>query len=196
MSQLRVFLTSGSVPTTNQLGVGDFLTNVYESRVYYKTLKNGTQKIKSLSNSLAYGQWQNNSTLSGSANVSHSFEYDTTDLVFKTYLIPPGKLYVQESGVYNIQFSTQLDEPGGGAATIYIWFKKNGVNIPESATAIDLANKGKLVAAWNFMTYLNEGDYVELMWQSNNANTQIVSAPPAGNIPAIPSIIITITQVY
>jgi len=196
MSQLRVFLTSGSVPTTNQLGVGDFLTNVYESRVYYKTLKNGTQKVKSLSNSLAYGQWQNNVTLTGTLNASQSFQYDTTDLVNGTYLKDNSKIYVVENGVYNIQFSAQLTEPGSGAATVYIWFKKNGVNIPESATVIDLANKGKQVAAWNFMTYLNAGDYIEIVWQSDNSATQILATSSSGNIPAIPSIITTITQVY
>lgn len=196
MPEIRLISTSGSVPTSTQLALGDIGVNSYDSRVYYKRFRGNSQEVIPLSNALAYGQWQNNYTLSGSANVSHSFQYDTTDLVYKTYLVPPGKLYVEESGVYNIQFSAQLDEPAGGSATIYIWFKKNGVNIPESATAVDLTNKGKLAAAWNFMTYLNEGDYVELMWQSDNPNTQIVSAPPAGNIPAIPSIITTITQVH
>lgn len=197
MPIIRVIPISGSVPTISQIEVGDLAVNTYDSRVYYKRVRGfQSQSIVPLSNALAYGQWQNNSTLSGSANVSQSFQYDTTDLVYKTYLVPPGKLYVQESGVYNIQFSAQLEEPLAGSAIIYIWFRKNGVNIPESATAVDLSNKGKLAAAWNFMTHLSEGDYVEIMWQSDNNNTLIVAVPPAGNIPAIPSIITTITQVY
>lgn len=195
MPQLRIIDTPRTAPATTQIAQGDLVVDSYGSKVYYKKIQGPNQEIVRLSNALAYGQWQNNSTLSGSANVSQSFEYDTTDLVFKTYLIPPGKLYVQETGVYNIQFSAQLDEPAGGSAVIYIWFRKNGVNIPESATAVDLTNKGKLAAAWNFMTHLSEGDYVEIMWQSDNVNTLIVAVPPAGNIPAIPSIITTITQV-
>lgn len=197
MPQIRVIPISGSIPTTSQVEVGDLAINTYDSRVYYKKVKGfESQSIVPLSNALAYGQWQNNSNLTGILNTSQSFQYDTTDLTYKTYLVPPSKIYVEESGVYNIQFSAQLDEPGGGAASVYIWFKKNGVNIPESATAIDLANKGKQVAAWNFLTYLNGGDYLELVWQSDNINTQIISAPATGNIPAIPSIITTITQVY
>lgn len=196
MSEIRLVTAPGLVPTTTQLAQGDLAINSYDSKVYYKKVEGSDQEVIKLSNALAYGQWQNNSTLSGSANVSQSFQYDTTDLTYKTYLVPPGKIYVEETGVYNLQFSAQLDEPGGGAASVYIWFKKNGVNIPESATAIGLANKGKQVAAWNFLTQMNAGDYLELIWQSDNANTRIVSGSATGNIPAIPSIITTITQVY
>lgn len=196
MPEIRLISTSGSVPTNTQLALGDIGINSYDSRVYYKRFRGNSQEVIPLSNALAYGQWQNNTTLSGSLNTSQSFQYDTTDLTYKTYLEPPSKLYVETSGVFNIQFSAQLEEPGSGAAVIYIWFKRNGVNIPESATVIDLANKGKQVAAWNFMTYLNAGDYVELVWQSDNGSTQILATTAGDSIPAIPSIITTITQVH
>ena len=196
MTQIRTIPYSGSVPTINQLPLGDIAINTYDSRLYYKRVQGTNQKVIGISNALAYGQWQNNTTLTGSANVSQSFQYDTTDLAYKTYLQPPDKLYVEDTGVYNLQFSAQLEEPAGGDATIYIWLKKNGVNVLESAGAIDLANKGKVVVGWNFMTSMNAGDYLEITWQSNNNNTEIIGEPASGNIPAIPSVIATLTQIY
>jgi hypothetical protein len=196
MSQLKILQDPNQIPTTRQLAVGDIGINYYDGRGYFKRVRGQEQKIIPFSNILAYGQWQNNSTLSGSANVSQSFQYDTTDLTYGTSLVDNTKITVVEAGVYNLQFSAQLEEPGGGAATLYIWFRKNGINIPESATALDLANKGKQVAAWNFMTYCNAGDYLDIVWQSNNDATRIVATPPIPpNIPAIPSIITTITQI-
>ena len=196
MTQIRIIQSSGSIPTVNQLALGDIAINSYDSRLYYKRVQGINQKVIGISNALAYGQWQNNTTLTGSANVSQSFQYDTTDLAYKTYLQPPDKLYVEDTGVYNLQFSAQLEEPAGGDATIYIWLKKNGVNVLESAGAIDLANKGKIIVGWNFMTSMNAGDYLEITWQSNNSNTEIVGEPASGNIPAIPSVIATLTQIY
>ena len=196
MTQIRTIPQSGSVPTTNQLLLGDIAINTYDSRLYYKRVQGYNQKVIGISNALAYGQWQNNTTLTGSANVSQSFQYDTTDLIYKTYLQLPDRLYVEDAGVYNLQFSAQLEEPAGGDAVIYIWLKKNGVNVPESAGVVDLANKGKVVVGWNFLTYMNAGDYVEIAWQSNNGNTEIIGEPAAGNIPAVPSVIATLTQVY
>jgi hypothetical protein len=141
-----------------------------------------------------YGVFQDNLTQSGSANVSQSFQYDTTDEAVGVSVVSGSRLTVANNGVYNFHFSAQLYTQA--AASVYIWFKLNGTNIPQSATRVGPTQTGDyLVPSWNFVKTLSAGNYVELVWQSNQANTTFPTIAAAGNIPLSPSVIMTVTQV-
>lgn len=106
---------------------------------------------------------------------------------------PTSKIYVTDTGLYNIQFSAQLDKTGGSATPVYIWPRVNGVNVPNSATKIVINGpNSEIVPAWNFLIILQGGDYFELAWQSPDTDVVILAEPASGNVPAIPSIILTI----
>jgi hypothetical protein len=98
------------------------------------------------------------------------------------------------SGTYNIQFSAQINAPTG-ADTIWIWLKKNGTNVSNTATKLVLRNNEADVAAWNFVVPATASDYFELVWQSLDGHATLLTEAAAGNYPAIPSIILTVTQV-
>jgi hypothetical protein len=106
------------------------------------------------------------------------------------------RVYVAETAIYNVQFSAQLDKTGGGASDVFIWLRLNGNNVAHSATkmVVDGPNN-ELVAAWNWVITLADGDYIELAWQSPDANVILLAAPASGNIPQIPSVILTVTWV-
>jgi len=112
---------------------------------------------------------------------------------------PTSRVYVGETGVYNIQFSAQFDKAAGGGADIYIWLRINGVDVPYSASHITIqGSTAELIAAWNFIVTLENDDYFELAWSSTDTNVLIkaapaVTGPPA--IPAIPSVILTVSWV-
>ena len=109
---------------------------------------------------------------------------------------PTSKIYVANTGVYNFQFSAQLDKTGGSASAVYIWPRVNGVNLPDSATKIVIDGpNSEIVAAWNFVLVLKADDYFELAWESSDTNVIIPYVAASGNIPAIPSIILTVAWV-
>jgi hypothetical protein len=141
-----------------------------------------------------YASYANTSSISGSANVSHSFSYDSPDGSSGISLISGSRITFSHSGVYNIQFSAQLHTQTG--ATVHIWFKETGSNIPESGTRVGpTANGDYLAPAWNFVKYFPSGSYAELAWQSDQDNTQFPYIAATGNIPSCPAIILTVTQV-
>ena len=110
--------------------------------------------------------------------------------------VPTSKIYVAQTGIYNFQFSAQLDKTGGAASAVYIWPRINGVNLPDSATKIVIDGpNNEIVAAWNFVLVLQANDYFELAWQSSDTNVVIPYVAATGNIPAIPSIILTVVWV-
>ena len=106
------------------------------------------------------------------------------------------RIYVAEEGIYNIQFSVQLDKSGGSASDVYIWLRINGQNVENSAgkVVIDGPNS-EIISAWNYVTPLSENDYFELAWQSSDTNVLLSEEPATGNIPEIPSVILTVTWV-
>jgi hypothetical protein len=110
--------------------------------------------------------------------------------------VPTSKIYAANTGLYNIQFSAQLDKTGGGASSVYIWPRVNGQNVADSATkmVIDGPNN-EIVPAWNFLLPMKAGDYFELAWQSPDTAVVILAEPASGNIPGIPSIILTVVYV-
>jgi hypothetical protein len=110
--------------------------------------------------------------------------------------VPTSKIYAANTGLYNIQFSAQLDKTGGSATSVYIWPRINGQNVADSATkmVIDGPNN-EIVPAWNFLLPMKAGDYFELAWQSPDTAVVILAEPASGNIPGIPSIILTVVYV-
>jgi hypothetical protein len=110
--------------------------------------------------------------------------------------VPTSKVYVANTGLYNIQFSAQLDKTGGGASSVYIWPRINGQNLPDSATKIVIDGpNNEVVPAWNFLLPMRAGDYFELAWQSPDTDVVILAEPASGNIPGVPSIILTVVYV-
>jgi hypothetical protein len=144
--------------------------------------------------SLAAGAFYSSQTQSGSSAVSQSMTFNNTSINENVNVNSNTQLTVTNSGTYNIQFSAQL-LADTGADTIYIWLKKNGSNVSNSATKLVLANNESNVAAWNFVENANANDYFELCWQSANGDAVLLAENSSGNVPAIPSVIATVTQV-
>jgi hypothetical protein len=102
------------------------------------------------------------------------------------------------AGVYDIQFSAQFHNTGGGGSgnTVNIWLQKNGSNVSDTDTRLTVpSNAPYVVGAWNFVLKVNAGDYLELVWSTDNTNIQLEHEPAAGIHPAVPSVILTATQV-
>ena len=143
-----------------------------------------------------YGAFYDTRTQSGSANVSQSIQFNSTDYSHGVSISNNSRVVLENVGVYNIQFSAQIVDTGAGDSTIHIWIKKNGQNVPNSAGRIFLKANQETIASWNYIVpATSPNDYYELVWQSTDADARILYEGATGNIPAIPSIILTVTQV-
>lgn len=144
-------------------------------------------------------------TVQGTAGAAFEImQFNSTDIstgvsIVNDGLGDPTQITFSASGVYNIQFSAQLKKTGGSGATLfYIYLIKDGVPVPNSATAVTLENNGDLlVAAWNwFITISILPSYCQIGWYTNNANGELhYDAAPVVGIPAIPSVILTVNRV-
>jgi hypothetical protein len=131
------------------------------------------------------------------ANQVNLFRYNSVETEFQiTRGTPTSKIFVNNTGIYNFQFSAQLDKTGGGASVVYIWPRINGVNVPNATTKVVIDGpNNEIVPAWNFVLVMKAGDYFELAWQSSDTAVVILAEAAASNYSAIPSIIMTVTWV-
>lgn len=109
---------------------------------------------------------------------------------------PASRIVVADTGVYDVQFSAQIDNTSGGDQQVWIWPRINGTNVPDSASTLRIkGNNAEIVASWNFLLPLDSGQYVELMWAADNTNVVLLAASATTVYPAIPAVILTVNEV-
>lgn len=144
-----------------------------------------------------YGSFYDTTTQTAAAiNTAYAMTFNTTDLsVGVTRGSPTSRIYVDRPNIYNVQFSAQLDKTSGGVALVWIWLRKNGVNVPDSAGQIRIqGNDAEILAAWNYIIQLNAGDYIELMWEVDDTSVIILAEPASAVHSSVPSVILTVTD--
>lgn len=144
-----------------------------------------------------YGSFYNTTTLTPAAiNTAYGMTFNTTDISRGVYVgSPTSRIYVDETSLYDFQFSAQIDNTSGGNHIVWIWVRRNGVDIADSAGEIAIkGNDGEVVPAWNYFIQLVEGDYVEIMYSVSDTAVQIAARPAVAPVPAIPSVILTVSN--
>jgi hypothetical protein len=148
-----------------------------------------------------YGQFSDTTTQSGSANTAYAKRLNTIDFAHNVLIESGSRIKVLNTGIYNLQFSTQLENTANTNITFDIWLAYTGSNVVNTNTQIDCSKSsgqlGRVVAAWNYMLPIQSNDYVELMWSCNASTGQLYSIGTQSNPtrPAIPSVIATLTQI-
>jgi len=129
-------------------------------------------------------------------NTYQPVRLNTTDLSNQVSIANSSHIVVANSGVYNIQFSLQIDKTQGSGAHIYIWLKKNNIDVSNSATELAVqGTNSEVVAAWNFVVQSEANDYYELMWSSTDEHIRLKAVGASAVVPAIPSVIVSVVSV-
>jgi len=161
-------------------------------RLFFNTVTNAINAPK------PYGAFYDTTTQTVSAiNTATPITYDTENGNYAiTRGSPQSRIYVAETGVYNIQFSLQIDHQQATAARVYIWLRINGVDVPNTATkAVIQGSDAEIVLAWNYLETLKSNDYFELIWSTDNPDVIIAAFAASAPVPEIPSVIMTVQWV-
>ena len=149
---------------------------------------------------VSYGSFQDTTTQVASAiNTATAITYNTTDSRYGIYRDPSdsSKIRVSRPAIYNVQFSIQVDKTSGGTGRLYIWPAINGTAVPSSGSLIQIqGNDAEIFSAANFFLPLSNGDYFQLYFSVDSIDVQLQSFAAAPPVPAIPSVILTVMQVY
>ena len=149
-----------------------------------------------------YGSFSDTTDQIFSPGVALVVQFDTVEaangvsVVNDPITLRPTRLTVSQNGVYSFTVSPQMLHTGGGTETITFWARLGGTNIPRSASSFQMGNNNnRTIPFIELITPMTAGQYVEwVFYASTGTNVSLeafppVVAPPAGGIPAIPSVI-------
>lgn len=144
-----------------------------------------------------YGMFYDTTTQAATAiNTATLITFNTTSLTRGVYLgSPTSRIYIDTPGIYDFQTSIQLDSTVATDEHFYLWLRKNGADIADSASTVRLkGNNSELILTLNFFLDLKADDYVEFVYSTTNTGVQLLYAAAAAPVPAIPSIIVTVNN--
>jgi hypothetical protein len=123
-------------------------------------------------------------------------KFNSTDYSNGVSIVSNSRITLDYTGIYNLQFSAQLNKSTASKSTVDIWLRKNGTDISNTNTSVALAGSdARTVAAWNFFVGVTAGDYLQLMWATDNTNSNILYEAANSIHPATPSIILTVNKI-
>lgn len=129
-------------------------------------------------------------------NTPQIVHINTTDISSGVNLGANSNVVCQFAGLYNFQFSLQTVSSSASKVDMYVWPRKNKQDVPNSASVFTInTNDGNAVAAWNFILPMSAGDEFQLMWAVSDTSLKIKGSSSNSFCPAIPPLILTVTQV-
>lgn len=146
---------------------------------------------------LFYGSWYSTENQTHALpNTPYLITYNT-DGAISGFTNNMGVITAQNAGLYNFTFTLQVISTNSSAANYWIWYRKNGIDAPNSARKLSISSNTIVLApSWNFPVSMQVGDTFELMWACDTGNKVSLSASAATSFcPATPSAQLTVGQV-
>jgi hypothetical protein len=151
-----------------------------------------------------YGAFQDSTDqTAASTTVAYPMTFNTTDFSNGVYLSNSSRMNVRNAGIYNLQFSVQLQNTDNAQHTVDIWFRKNGTDIAASNSMFTVPPRksasiyGHIIGAINYFVELVANDYVEIVWRTESTTVSLEQLPTqtSPTRPATPSVIATMQYV-
>lgn len=130
-------------------------------------------------------------------NTEYLLTFDSTEISNGVTIgSPTSRIIVPASGLYRLDANLQLTSGSSSAKNIWVWFKKNGTAIPNSARLVtsDL-NNGYIPLAMQEPVSLAANDYIELAFAADSTAVTIDNVAATAFAPASPAVILSVTQV-
>lgn len=129
-------------------------------------------------------------------NTATAITFNTTDLSNGVFIgFPTSRIVVDSEGIYNFALSFQIDKTLGGIGQFFIFFRVNGVDVPDSAGLIRIqGNNAEIFSAYNLFLQLKANDFVEVMFSVDDLSVELHAVAASAPVPSIPSIILTVNN--
>jgi hypothetical protein len=175
-------------------------------RLYFNQLDNLTGVLLGESGGrfvrFPYGAFSSDQDQTAIANTATLMTLNTTDFANEVS-IATSKITVVNAGIYNLQFSVQLENSNNAPQDVFIWLKQNGTDIVGSTGKVGMParkNPGDpfhSIVGWNYFVSMTAGQYIEIYWSTTSADVsiQFYAASGSPTKPATQSVVATLSFV-
>lgn len=130
-----------------------------------------------------------------SINTAYALEFENTYLgeAISVEGAPKTKITPIYSGVYNFELSIELTSTNASSKELSFWVRRDGVDVATTARQHVVAGSGGVDDfEYSFTIDVQAGQYIELMWATNDITIVIDAQPAVSPRPAIPSTLVTV----
>ena len=149
-----------------------------------------------------YGAFSSNQDQTTTANTATLMTLNTTDFS-NDVSISSSKITAANAGIYNLQFSVQLENSNNAPQDVFIWLKQNGTDIVGSTGKVGMparknpGDPSHSIIGWNYFVSMAAGQYIEIYWSTTSADVSIQYYAASGSPtkPATQSVVATLSFV-
>lgn len=183
----------------------DQFTNVL--RLYFNQLQNALTEITGNAGgrylAFPYGAFSDFTDQTTTINTATLMGLSVTDFSNEVSLQTGSKITVANAGIYNLQFSVQLQNLDNAPQDVFIWLKQNGTDITGSTGLVGMPARKSAgvpfhdIKGWNYFLNMNAGDYVQIYWSTTNVDVTIQTYAASGSPtkPSTASVVATLSFV-
>jgi len=136
------------------------------------------------------------------ANTPQKVTLDTASLANGASLVG-NALYVSQAGFYELNVDAQLTNAAATVQQVYVWIRKNGVDVASSGCAVSVDPIAGMVLGYSYLAanqvmQLAAGDYIEVWWATDSTSAKLTATAAIispFHMPAVPSVTVTLALV-
>lgn len=154
-----------------------------------------------------YGAFSSDQSQTTTANTATLMTLNTTDFANQVS-ISSSKITAVNAGIYNLQFSAQMQSTDVAPQDVFIWLRQGNdggasaditgstgkIGLPARKTPSDPFHS---IIGWNYFLNMAANDYVQIYWSTSSANVSIQYYPASGTPtkPSTQSVVATLSFV-
>jgi len=157
-----------------------------------------------------YGAFSSGVTQTAASNTATALTFNTTDFANGFSIVSSSRITPDYAGLYNLQFSVQLQNLANATEDVYIWLKQYTA---ATSTLADIAgstgligmmprksagNASHNISGWNYYVSMAVGDYLQIYWSTTdgtNVTIPYYAASASPTKPATQSVVATMSFV-
>ena len=131
-------------------------------------------------------------------NTAYALQFENTYLgeAISITGTPKTRITPLYSGVYNFELSVELTSSNANSKELSFWVRRSGVDIANTGRMHVVAGSGGVDDfEYSFTMDLTAGQYIELMWATDDTGITIDYQAAASPRPAVPSTLLTVVFV-
>jgi hypothetical protein len=132
-----------------------------------------------------------------STNTAYALTFDNTEIAEGVSIgSPASRIVVVQSGLYQFDATVQIGSSSSSAKTVWLWFRKNGTDIANSARLVTInINNGYVPMALAEFFSLAANDYIEIMFAADATAITVDNVAATAFAPAAPAVVLAVSQI-
>jgi hypothetical protein len=145
-----------------------------------------------------YGEFTKTSDQSPAVmNTAYALTFDNTEIAEGISIgSPASRIVVVQSGLYQFDATVQIGSSSSSAKTVWLWFRKNGTDVANSARLVTInINNGYTAVSMSEFFSLAANDRIEIMFAADNTAITVDNVAATAFAPAAPAVVLAVSQI-